>query len=165
MSFEEVKTMDQSLQKVELDETVATPESPPKNKNRKAKTVKTTRKKQKIAKHIFSGRVYIQATYNNTMVTITDREGNVLAWSSAGQLGFRGPKKATPFAAGIIIKDVCEKVRDMGLREVSVFVKGVGAGREAALRALNVNNLNVLSIKDITPIPHNGCRPPKVRRV
>lgn len=126
---------------------------------------KSKSKKSKITKQIPRGRVYIQATYNNTIVTITDFVGNVLSWSSAGKLGFRGPKKATPYAAGVIVKDAAEKVRDYGLKEVQVFVKGVGMGREAAVRSLYANGLNVLSIKDITPIPHNGCRPPKVRRV
>ena len=123
-------------------------------------------KKVKRAKRQVSfGRVYIKATYNNTIVTFTDQNGNVLGWSSAGKVGFAGPKKSTPYAAGLIIKDAAEKVKDYGLREVNVFVQGVGSGREAAVRALNANGLNVLSIKDITPIPHGGCRPPRQRRV
>jgi small subunit ribosomal protein S11 len=91
--------------------------------------------------------------------------GNVVSWSSAGRCGFKGPKKATPYAASIIVKDAADKAKAMGLKSVDVFVKGVGSGREGAIRALNANNINVMSIKDITPIPHNGCRPPKVRRV
>jgi small subunit ribosomal protein S11 len=122
-------------------------------------------KKTKIVKQIPRGRAYIQATYNNTIVTLTDPQGNVLAWSAAGKMGFRGPKKATPFAAGIIVKDAVEKAAKYGLKEVHVFVKGIGAGREAAVRALHTCGLDILSIKDTTPIPHNGCRPPKVRRV
>jgi small subunit ribosomal protein S11 len=122
-------------------------------------------KKKKIARHVPSGRAYIQATYNNTIVTLTDPNGNVLAWSSSGLCGFKGPKKATPYAAGIVVKNAAEKVADYGLQEVNVLVKGVGSGREAAVRALNANGLNVLSIKDMTPIPHNGCRAPKPRRV
>lgn len=125
------------------------------------KNIKTA----KAIKHVPRGRAYIHATYNNTIITLTDSQGNILAWSAAGKMGFRGPKKATPYAAGIIVKDAVEKVNKYGLREVQVFVKGVGAGREAAIRALNTNGLNILSIKDITPIPHNGCRPPKVRRI
>jgi small subunit ribosomal protein S11 len=121
--------------------------------------------KKKKKKFIPHGRAYIQATYNNTIVTITDPAGDVVAWSSAGRCGFKGPKKATPYAASIIVKEVAEKAKNMGLRSVDVFVKGVGSGREGAVRALNANNINVQSIKDITPIPHNGCRPPKVRRV
>jgi small subunit ribosomal protein S11 len=104
-------------------------------------------------------------TYNNTIVTLTDQTGGVLAWSSAGLNGFKGPKKATPYAAGIIVKNAVEKAKEYGLQEVDVFIKGVGAGREASVRALHANGLSVTSIKDITPIPHNGCRPKKVRRV
>ncbi len=132
---------------------------------KKAKKAAPKSKKKKAVKQVPQGRAYIQATYNNTMVTITDPNGNTLAWSSAGHMGFRGPKKATPYAASIIIKDVADKVRDFGLRDVTVFVNGVGGGREAAVRALNANGINVLSIKDMTPIPHNGCRSPRPRRV
>lgn len=123
------------------------------------------RGKKKAAKNISVGRAYIQATYNNTIVTLTDTNGNVLGWSSAGVCGFRGPKKSTPFAASTIVKDVCDKIKDVGLREVSVFVKGIGSGRESAIRALHANGLAVTQIKDVTPIPHNGCRPRKPRRV
>jgi small subunit ribosomal protein S11 len=112
-----------------------------------------------------SGRAYVQATYNNTIVTLTDPNGNVLSWASAGLCGFKGAKKSTPYAAGIVVKNAAEKAVDYGLQEVNVYVKGVGSGREAAVRALNANGLNVLSIKDMTPIPHNGCRAPKPRRV
>ncbi|MCB9802609.1 30S ribosomal protein S11 [Candidatus Nomurabacteria bacterium] len=122
-------------------------------------------KKKKIKKKVSRGQAHIQATYNNTIITLTDQTGGVLAWSSAGVNGFKGPKKATPYAAGIIVKNAVEKVKDYGLQEVDVFVKGVGAGREAAVRALHANGLNVASIKDMTPIPHNGCRPKKARRV
>ena len=121
------------------------------------------RKKKKQA--VPRGRAYVQATYNNTIVTLTDMQGNVISWSSAGKTGFKGPKKATPYAAGIISKNAIEKARDYNLREVDVFVKGVGSGREAAVRALHANGLEVISIKDITPIPHNGPRAKKPRRV
>ena len=121
--------------------------------------------KKKIKRQVSSGRAYIKATYNNTIITFTDSSGNTLAQCSAGQVGFRGPKKSTPYAAGAIIKKAAEKVKPYGLREVNVFVKGVGSGREAAIRALNANGINVLGIKDVTPIPHNGCRPKKPRRV
>lgn len=130
-----------------------------------AKPTVASRKVKKAKRQVSFGRVYIKATYNNTIVTFTDQNGNVLGWSSAGKVGFAGPKKSTPYAAGLIIKDAAEKVKDYGLREVNVFVQGVGSGREAAVRALNANGLNVLSIKDITPIPHGGCRPPRPRRV
>lgn len=123
------------------------------------------KKKKKQLKKVSSGRAYVHASYNNTIVTLTDLNGNVLGWSSAGVVGFRGPKKATPYAASVIVKDVCDKVRDTGLREVSAFVKGIGSGREAAVRALHANGINVTLIKDMTPIPHNGCRPRKPRRV
>lgn len=122
-------------------------------------------RKKKIKKKVNRGQAHIQATYNNTIITLADQSGNVLAWSSAGANGFKGPKKATPYAAGIIVKNAIEKVKDYGLQEVDVFVKGVGAGREAAVRAIHANGIVVSSIKDVTPIPHNGCRPKKVRRV
>ncbi len=124
-----------------------------------------TGKKKTKKRFLAAGRVYIQATYNNTIVTITDQAGAVVAWSSAGKMGFKGPKKSTPYAAGITVRDVVERTRDIGLRNVDVFVYGVGSGREAAVRALGAQGLQINSIKDTTPIPHNGCRPPKVRRV
>ena len=127
------------------------------------KQVKT--RKKKIKKIVKRGQAHIQATYNNTIVTLTDQTGNVLATSSAGMCGFKGPKKSTPYAASIIVKNAIEKVKDAGLIEADVFVKGVGSGREGAVRALHANGINILSIKDETSIPHNGCRPPKVRRV
>ena len=127
--------------------------------------MKKISRKKKIKKKVSRGQAHIQATYNNTIITLTDQNGNVLAWSSAGVNGFKGPKKATPYAAGIIVKNAAEKAKDYGLQEVDVFVKGVGAGREAAVRALHANGITVGSIKDVTPIPHNGCRPKKVRRV
>ena len=136
-----------------------------------AKSAKKTgaRAKKKGAKSkkgsIPLGKAYIQATYNNTIVTLTDLNGNVLSWSSAGSSGFKGPKKATPYAASIVVRNALEKAADVGLKEVSVLVTGVGQGREGAIRAFNANGVNVLSIKDITPIPHNGCRPPRPRRV
>lgn len=126
---------------------------------------KAVRKKKKIYKQTALGKAYIQATYNNTMITFTDLNGNVLAWSSAGLCGFRGPKKATPYAATIIVKDAIGKVAPWGLKDVYVFVKGVGSGRESAVRSLNANGINVLSIKDVTPIPHNGPKPPRPRRM
>lgn len=117
--------------------------------------------KRKITK----GKACIQASYNNTRITMTDLEGNVLAWASSGSLGFRGAKKATPFAASKVAEAVVEKVKKTGLEEIVVLVRGIGSGRESAIRALAGHGLNVVSIKDVTPIPHNGCRPPKARRV
>lgn len=122
-------------------------------------------KNKQTKRIVISGQAHIKASYNNTMVTLTDNDGGALAWSSAGKMGFKGPKKSTPYAATIVVKDVVGKVRDYGLKEVNVFVKGVGGGREASVRALYANKLTILSIKDITSVPHNGCRPPKVRRV
>lgn len=130
-----------------------------------ANVKKVVKKKKKTIKQVSSGKAYIQATYNNTIVTLTDLNGNVLAWSSAGSCGFKGPKKATPYAAGIIVSNVAEKVKPYGLSEVQVFVKGVGSGRDSAVRALNANGIAVTIIKDITPIPHNGPRAPRPRRI
>lgn len=111
------------------------------------------------------GNVYVGASYNNTIVTVTDPKGDVLAWASAGSCGFRGPKKATPYAASIVVREVLKKLEGVGLHEVNVFVRGIGSGREATIRAFHANGLQVIGIKDVTPIPHNGCRPPKPRRI
>lgn len=129
----------------------------------KSKVTRVRRKK--TSRQVSTGVAYIHSTYNNTIVTLADQNGNVLSWSSAGHCGFRGPKKATPFAASMIVKSAVEKAEQFGLKEVHVLVKGVGQGRESAVRSLNANGLNVLSIKDVTPIPHNGCRAPRPRRV
>lgn len=125
--------------------------------------VSSKKKRKKVI--INRGQAHITATYNNTIVTLTDQSGNTLAWSSAGLMGFKGPKKSTPYAAETIVRDAVTKAKNFGLSEVDVFVKGVGSGRDSAVRSLNSNGLNVLSIKDVTPIPHNGCRPKKPRRV
>jgi len=127
-----------------------------------AKAVKKTKKRV----HVDAvGVVHIKATFNNVIVTITDIYGNTISWSSAGKNGFKGSRKNTPFAAQVSAEASAKEAFDLGLRRVDVYVKGPGAGREAAIRALNTNGLEVMSIKDITPIPHNGCRPPKKRRV
>ena len=127
---------------------------------------KTSKKsKKKIKKNVSFGHAYIQATYNNVIVTLTDPIGQVLTWSSSGSIGFKGAKKATPYAATLVVKDVVEKSKRMNLRSVDVFVKGIGSGRDSAIRSLSANGLEVKSITDVTPVPHNGCRPPKVRRV
>ena len=123
------------------------------------------RGKREKKKSISEGRVYIQATFNNTIVTITDLTGNTISWASAEGLGFRGAKKSTPFAAQTTAETAAKKAMENGLREVHVFVKGPGVGRESAVRSLGALGIRVRSIKDITPIPHNGCRPPKSRRV
>jgi small subunit ribosomal protein S11 len=122
-------------------------------------------KKRKDKKTVYEGNVYIQATFNNTIVTITDLKGDALSWCSAGSLGFKGAKKSTPFAAQSTAETATNRAKDFGLREVNVFVKGPGVGRESAIRSLGALGLRVKSINDITPIPHNGCRPRKTRRV
>ena len=121
--------------------------------------------KKEKKKNIAEGNVYIQATFNNTIVTVTDRMGNAISWASAGALGFKGAKKSTPFAAQSTAESAARKAKEMGLAEAHVFVKGPGNGGESAIRALGVLGIRVKSIQDITPIPHNGCRPQKKRRV
>ena len=126
---------------------------------------KTVRKKRKDRKHVEKGQAHIQSTFNNTLVTLTDMDGNALSWSSAGSLGFKGSRKSTPFAAQSAAETATKAALEHGLKTVEVYVKGPGAGREAAIRALQAAGLEITLIKDITPIPHNGCRPPKRRRV
>ena len=129
------------------------------------KPIKVKRGKKKTIKQVTIGNAYIKATYNNTIITITDQVGNAISFSSAGLMGFKGAKKATPYAATVIVRDAVDKAKVTGIRDVNVFVRGVGSGREAAIRALISQGLEIDLIKDLTPIPHNGCRPPKVRRV
>jgi len=124
---------------------------------------KTGRKKER--KDIPEGIAHIQSTFNNTIITITDLSGNVIAWSSAGARGFKGSRKSTPFAAQLAAEDVVRKAKEHGVKRVRVYVKGPGSGREAALRSLQAAGFNINLIRDVTPIPHNGCRPPKRRRV
>ena len=126
---------------------------------------KKVRTKKKVKKNISNGIVHIQSTFNNTIVTITDSGGNVVSWSSAGVQGFKGSRKSTPFSAQLAAEDAARKAMEHGMRTVEVYVKGPGPGRESALRALQAAGFNVVMIKDVTPIPHNGCRPPKRRRV
>ena len=130
-----------------------------------AKTVKKVTRKRKERKNIERGAAHIRSTFNNTIVTMTDVNGNALSWASAGGLGFRGSKKSTPFAAQMAAETAAKAAMEHGLKTVEVFVKGPGAGREAAIRALQAAGREVSMIKDVTPIPHNGCRPPKRRRV
>lgn len=124
-----------------------------------------TRVKRRERKNIERGQAHISSTFNNTMVTLSDTNGNVLSWASAGQLGFRGSRKSTPFAAQMAAEEAAKKAMEHGLKSVEVYVKGPGSGREAAIRSLQATGLEVSLIKDTTPIPHNGCRPPKRRRV
>ncbi|MGE4282924.1 MAG: 30S ribosomal protein S11 [Clostridia bacterium] len=130
-----------------------------------AKATKKTTRKRRERKNIERGAAHIRSTFNNTIVTITDVAGNALSWASAGGLGFRGSRKSTPFAAQMAAETAAKSAMEHGLKTVEVFVKGPGAGREAAIRALQAAGLEVSMIKDVTPIPHNGCRPPKRRRV
>ncbi|MGA2781858.1 MAG: 30S ribosomal protein S11 [Smithella sp.] len=124
---------------------------------------KTGKKKEK--KNITEGVAHIQSTFNNTIVTITDLSGNVIAWSSSGLQGFKGSRKSTPFAAQMAAEDVVRKAKEQGMRKVQVYIKGPGAGRESALRSLQLAGLTITMIRDVTPVPHNGCRSPKRRRV
>ncbi len=111
------------------------------------------------------GRIYVQTTYNNTMITVTDMQGRVIAWMSAGSLGFSGPKKATPFAASKVAEAIAQKIEKTGPSTVEIYVRGVGSGRDSAVRSFAAKGLNIIAVRDVTPIPHNGPRPPKVRRV
>ena len=133
------------------------------NEDVKKKTY--SKKKNKTKKNILNGIAYVQSTFNNTIVSIADTNGNVISWSSAGQKGFKGSRKSTPYAAQIAAEDAGTKAKEFGLKNLQVFVKGPGGGRESALRALQAVGFYITSIKDTTPIPHNGCRPPKKRRV
>ncbi|MEZ4825833.1 MAG: 30S ribosomal protein S11 [Bacteroidia bacterium] len=127
-----------------------------------AKATKIVKKKRKIEP---VGQVHITSSFNNIIITVTDLSGNTISWSAAGKMGFRGSKKNTPYAAQVAATDCAKKAYDMGLRKAEVFVKGTGAGRESAIRAVNAVGIDITLIKDITPLPHNGCRPPKRRRV
>lgn len=130
-----------------------------------AKAVRKTTRKKRERKNIERGQAHIQSTFNNTIVTLTDLSGNTLSWSTAGALGFKGSRKSTPFAAQMAAEEAAKAAMEHGLKTVEVYVKGPGSGREAAIRALQTAGLEISLIKDITPIPHNGCRPPKRRRV
>lgn len=131
------------------------------------KSARPRKKKKKVSHRLVNGRghAHIKATYNNTIVTVTDQLGNTIAWASSGKCGFKGPKKSTPYAAGVVVKSIVEQCKAMGVKEVDCFVKGVGTGREAAVRALHANGISISAIKDVTGVPHNGCRPRKPRRV
>ncbi|MBE9513033.1 MAG: 30S ribosomal protein S11 [Chloroflexi bacterium] len=126
---------------------------------------KRTKVKRRERKSIPAGRGYIQSTFNNTVITLTDPQGNVIAWASSGTAGFKGSRKGTPYAAQLAARDAARRAMEHGLRQIDVYVKGPGSGREAAIRSLQSSGLYVVSIRDVTPIPHNGCRPPKRRRV
>jgi small subunit ribosomal protein S11 len=127
-----------------------------------AKQAKTRRREKKL---VSNGKAFIQSTFNNTIVTLSDSQGNVMSWGSAGSSGFKGSRKGTPYAAQMAAQNAARKAMEQGLRQIEVFVKGPGSGREAAIRSLQGSGLYITSIRDITPVPHNGCRPPKRRRV
>jgi len=135
------------------------------NVNTEEKTSETKKKKKKIKKQILKGNAYVKCTYNNTMVAISDLNGAILGWSSSGLLGFKGAKKATPYAATQVVADVTEKIKKYGVKELDIYVKGIGSGRESSIRSLANKGFDIQMIKDTTPIPHNGCRPKKPRRV
>jgi len=126
---------------------------------------KRTKARRRERKSVPAGRAYIQSTFNNTIVTLTDPQGNIIAWGSSGTAGFKGSRKGTPYAAQLAAQDAARKAKEHGLRQVEVYVKGPGSGREAAIRSLQSSGLYITGIRDITPIPHNGCRAPKRRRV
>ncbi|MDL2286853.1 30S ribosomal protein S11 [Desulfococcaceae bacterium OttesenSCG-928-F15] len=126
---------------------------------------RAAKRQKKVKKNISTGVVHIQSTFNNTIVTVSDSAGGVISWSSSGAMGFKGSRKSTPFAAQMAAEDAAKKAQEHGLRTVEIYVKGPGSGRESALRAIQGTGLTVTSIKDVTPVPHNGCRPPKRRRV
>ncbi len=126
---------------------------------------RTARPRRRERKQVPRGNAYVQSSFNNTIVTITDPEGNVITWSSAGAVGFKGSRKSTPYAAGVAAENAARKAQEHGMRQVDVFIKGPGSGREAAIRSLQTAGLAINAIVDVTPIPHNGCRPPKKRRV
>ena len=129
------------------------------------KQKKRTKAKRRERKSVPIGRAYIQSTFNNTIVTLTDPQGNVIAWGSSGTAGFKGSRKGTPYAAQLAARDAARRAMEHGLRQIDIYVKGPGSGREAAIRSLQSSGLYITGIRDVTPIPHNGCRPPKRRRV
>ena len=150
---EEVKTTKEAKEEVKSEEKTDAEVSEKKKKNKK------------IKRQILKGRAVVKCTYNNTIVSVADINGNVLAWATSGLMGFKGAKKATPYAATQVVANVTEKVQKYGLKELEVYIKGVGSGREASIRALSNNGFDLVLIKDETPVPHNGCRPKKPRRI
>jgi|ETN02SMinimDraft_2_1059926.scaffolds.fasta_scaffold168179_2 small subunit ribosomal protein S11 len=129
------------------------------------KYVRSAKGKKRTMRTVPRGRIYIHASQNNTIITVTDPNGNTIAWASAGNCGFRGPKKATPYAASVIVGKLAEKMEPFGMKEAHVYVKGIGKGRDSAIRTLNTKGFNILGIKELTPVPHNGCRSRRARRV
>jgi len=135
------------------------------NENMEATVKKEASVSAPLSGQIKEGRIYISSSYNNTVITLTDAKGNVLAWSSAGVIGFKGTKKSTPFAASKIAEGLTQTIKKIGIQKIAIFVKGIGSGRESAIRSFAGRGFDITAITDVTPIPHNGCRPPKARRV
>jgi len=146
-------------------ESVAEKEKASAKKANQKKYVRTAKGKKRTAQSVTRGRIYIKASLNNTIITVTDQNGNTVAWASAGAAGFRGPKKATPYAASKVVDTIAEKLDALGMKEAFIFVKGIGNGRDSAIRSLNSKGINITGIKELTPVPHNGCRPRRARRV
>ncbi|MDP2631462.1 MAG: 30S ribosomal protein S11 [Candidatus Uhrbacteria bacterium] len=138
---------------------------PAKAQKKQTKYIRTAKGKKRTVKQVPRGRAYIYASLNNTIITVTDPNGNTLAWATAGNCGFKGPKKATPYAASIVVNKIVDKIEPLGVKEVHLIVKGIGSGRDSAIRSLNSKGINILSIKEVTPLAHNGCRAPRQRRV
>jgi len=134
-------------------------------KEREKVDAKVKKEVSQAPKKIKEGKIFITSTYNNTIITLTDPQGNVLSWTSAGTIGFKGAKKSTPFAASKVAEAIYQIIKKFGIEKVAIFVKGIGSGRESAIRSLAARGLDIFSIKDVTPVPHNGCRPRKARRV
>ncbi len=154
MTEETVKTTEEKVEKVEKEK-----------KGDQKKYVRTAKGKKRSIQTIPRGRVYISATLNNTIITATDQNGNAVAWSTAGGSGFKGPKKATPYAASIVVNQIADKMEQFGMKDIFVYVNGIGSGRDSAIRSLNTKGFNIIGIKELTPVPHNGCRPRRARRV
>ncbi len=144
---------------------VADDKSQEKKGVKQSKYIRTAKGKKRAARQVPRGRAYIHASINNTIISITDQNGNAIAWASAGNCGFKGPKKSTPYAASQVVEKLTAKVEPYGIKELAVYVCGIGNGRDSAIRSLNTKGFNIVSIKDITPVPHNGCRPRRARRI
>ncbi len=164
MSDEEKKIEEQKDLPKDVDSASEVLDKAPTPK-KQSKYFRTAKGKRRAVKQVPKGLAYVQASLNNTIVTITDLNGNVLCWSSSGNCGFRGPKKATPFAAGKVVEKLAEKAQQYGVKELSVYTKGIGNGRDAAVRSLNSQGFTITSIRETTPVPHNGCRARRPRRV
>lgn len=167
---DEVKTTQEAQEGAAVEEKAEETSSKTKKDEKKTakkqtKYIRTAKGKRRTKTTVPRGRAYIQASYNNTIVTITDPNGNTIAWATSGSVGFRGPKKATPYAASVLINKIADLLEPYGTKELAVFVTGIGGGRDSAVRSLNSKGFNITSIKELTPVPHNGCRPRRPRRV